>query len=94
MYANIADAKKKYAGDVMQYADSIPVKGLPSGQIMKKAKTTQYQRTTEKRELPPVEEVKCCVKNCLQEHVPKKDLQILRDDFLALPNERAKSSKV
>ena len=79
----------RYPGEVMQYVDSIPVKGLPGGKS-KKPKKSQYVRKTERKELPPVENIRCCTKNCLQEHVPKHYLQEMRDEYLALPNLRAK----
>ena len=82
---------KLYPGDVMQYVDSIPVKGLPSGTVRKKVKIAKYERKTKPKEPVPVENIKCCEDNCLQEHVPNKDLQVLRNEYNKLPNARAKT---
>jgi hypothetical protein len=71
----------RFPGEVMEYQDSFAVRGMPTGKPTKKAKKSYYKRTTERRELPPVEEVKCCVNDCLQQNLPRSLLQELRDEY-------------
>ena len=50
--------------------------------------TPERRHKLKKRKLPPIKDVRCCEKDCLQKELSQEDMAVLRREYEDLPSKQ------